>query len=200
MSDASADAAGLTRADAVMAGHTGDRSTATRCLTSPNPNVRASGLNALARLNALDADTLALAMADPSVIVRRRVATIGGQHPQLPVDLVALLDDADPSVTEVAAWAAGERAPDTDVIAALITVAADHPDALCRESAVAALGALEATEAVPTIIAACEDKPAVRRRAVLALAPFDGPDVEAALQRALDDRDWQTRQAAEDLL
>ncbi|MEY3679413.1 MAG: hypothetical protein RL547_25, partial [Actinomycetota bacterium] len=37
-------------------------------------------------------------------------------------------------------------------------------------------------------------------RAVLALAPFDGPDVQAALKKALDDRDWQVRQAAEDLL
>jgi hypothetical protein len=35
---------------------------------------------------------------------------------------------------------------------------------------------------------------------VLALAPFDGDEVDAALQRALDDRDWQVRQAAEDLL
>jgi hypothetical protein len=31
------------------------------------------------------------------------------------------------------------------------------------------------------------------------LAPFDGPDVEAALERALTDRDWQVRQAAEDV-
>jgi hypothetical protein len=34
---------------------------------------------------------------------------------------------------------------------------------------------------------------------VLALAPFDGPEVEAALAAARDDRDWQVRQAAEDL-
>ena len=39
----------------------------------------------------------------------------------------------------------------------------------------------------------------MRRRAVLALAAFEGPDVEAALARALEDPDWQTRQAAEDL-
>jgi hypothetical protein len=39
----------------------------------------------------------------------------------------------------------------------------------------------------------------VRRRAVLALAPFEGPDVDAALARARDDRDWQVRQAAEDV-
>jgi hypothetical protein len=35
---------------------------------------------------------------------------------------------------------------------------------------------------------------------VLALAAFDGPEVEAALQAALADKDWQVRQAAEDLL
>ena len=36
--------------------------------------------------------------------------------------------------------------------------------------------------------------------AVIALAPFEGPEVEAALARATEDRDWQVRQAAEDLL
>jgi HEAT repeat protein len=44
------------------------------------------------------------------------------------------------------------------------------------------------------------DKPAVRRRAVLALAPFGGADVEAALRQATTDRDWQVRQAAVDLV
>jgi hypothetical protein len=34
---------------------------------------------------------------------------------------------------------------------------------------------------------------------VLALAPFDGAEVDAAIERALSDRDWQVRQAAEDL-
>ena len=33
-------------------------------------------------------------------------------------------------------------------------------------------------------------------RAVIALAPFEGPDVVAALTAALDDRDWQVRQGA----
>jgi hypothetical protein len=40
----------------------------------------------------------------------------------------------------------------------------------------------------------------VRRRAVLALSAFDGPEVEAALERLAADRDRQVRQAAEDLL
>ena len=51
-----------------------------------------------------------------------------------------------------------------------------------------------------TILHGCTDKPAVRRRAVLALAPFEGPEVDAALEAALSDRDWQVRQAAEDVV
>jgi hypothetical protein len=34
---------------------------------------------------------------------------------------------------------------------------------------------------------------------VLSLAPFTGTEVEAAIEAALTDRDWQVRQAAEDL-
>ncbi|MDA8283480.1 MAG: HEAT repeat domain-containing protein, partial [Actinomycetota bacterium] len=64
----------------------------------------------------------------------------------------------------------------------------------------AALGSIGDPAGLPAVLAATADKPAVRRRAVLALAPFEGPDVEAALRRAQEDRDWQVRQAAEDLL
>ena len=84
-------------------------------------------------------------------------------------------------------------------VPALEIVVRKHPDPLCREAAVAALGAIGAPEGLPAILEATSDKPAVRRRAVLALAPFSGPDVDAALERALTDRDWQVRQAAEDL-
>jgi hypothetical protein len=48
-------------------------------------------------------------------------------------------------------------------------------------------------------LAALNDKPPIRRRATLALAPYQGPQVDAALKRMLTDRDPQTRQAAEDL-
>ncbi len=82
---------------------------------------------------------------------------------------------------------------------ALAEVTRVHRDALAREAAVAALGALGDVDALPVILDACRDKPAVRRRAVLALAPFDGPEVDAAIEAALTDRDWQVRQAAEDL-
>ena len=48
--------------------------------------------------------------------------------------------------------------------------------------------------------ASLTDRPTVRRRAVVALAAFDGPEVETALQQARQDRDWQVRQAVEALL
>ncbi len=79
-------------------------------------------------------------------------------------------------------------------------------DPLVRESSVAALGAIGDERGLDAILAATGDKPAIRRRAVLALAPFldgDHPradEIDAALQRALADRDWQVRQAAEDLM
>ena len=81
----------------------------------------------------------------------------------------------------------------------LARVVDDHRDAIAREAAVAALGALGDPSGLPAVLAACSDRAAVRRRAVLALAPFDGPEVDAALGAALDDKDWQVRQAAEDL-
>ena len=84
--------------------------------------------------------------------------------------------------------------------ARLAELATGHEDALCREAAVAALGALGDPAGLPAILAATTDKATVRRRAVIALAPFDGPEVDAALERARTDRDWQVRQAAEDLL
>ncbi|MSX34038.1 MAG: HEAT repeat domain-containing protein, partial [Actinobacteria bacterium] len=66
-------------------------------------------------------------------------------------------------------------------------------------SAVAALGALGDPSGLPAILSATTDKATVRRRAVIALAPFDGPEVDAAIEQATTDRDWQVRQAAEDL-
>ena len=85
------------------------------------------------------------------------------------------------------------------VVDLLASIAAGHPEPLCREAAVAALGAIGDDTGLPAVLAACHDRPAVRRRAVIALAAFDGPDVDAALRVALTDRDWQVRQAAEDL-
>jgi len=118
----------------------------------------------------------------------------------LDVPLAALLDDPEPTVVDAAAWAAGERGEAAvDLVPRLADLAVTAEDALVRESCIAALGAIGDPRGLPAVLAGCRDKPAVRRRAVLALAPFDGPEVEAALAAALEDRDWQVRQAAEDV-
>jgi HEAT repeat protein len=171
----------------------------------PDARVRAAALGALARAAGRRRATAAwrAALADPHPAVRRRAADLapGLGAPARP--LLALLSDVDVTVIEASAWALGElgaAAVRTGAVPALAAVAGQHNDALAREAAVAALGALGDPAGLPAVLAACGDKPAVRRRAVLALAPFDGPDVEAALHTALEDRDWQVRQAAEDLL
>ena len=94
--------------------------------------------------------------------------------------------------------AAGHEA--AGMVEALVRVAGSHIDPLCRESAVAALGAIADPAGLPAILAGLDDKPEVRRRAVIALAPFDGPEVDAALARAAVDRDKQVRAAAAELL
>jgi HEAT repeat protein len=133
--------------------------------------------------------------------VRARAAELTADLPgDVDPPLVPILDDGDPAVVEAAAWASGERRPpEPGVVAALAAVTTGHDDPICREAAVAALGAIGDPVGLPAVLAATTDRPAIRRRAVLALAPFAGPDVEAALERALADRDWQVRQAAEDV-
>jgi HEAT repeat protein len=86
------------------------------------------------------------------------------------------------------------------IVQALAETVYRHPDALVREASVAALGCIGTSEAKAPILHALSDKATVRRRAVIALAAFEGDDVEAALAQASGDRDWQVRQAAEDLL
>jgi HEAT repeat protein len=168
--------------------------------------VRAAALGALVRA----ADPRALpawqsCAGDDSAGVRRRAAelapALGGNAP-IARRVVDLLGDRDVTVVEAAAWALGELGPhalDAGAVDALSGVVRGHRDALAREAAVAALGALGDPSGLPAVLAACRDSVTVRRRAVLALAPFEGPDVDAALTHALEDKDWQVRQAAEDL-
>jgi len=166
--------------------------------------VRATALGALARLGALTLDDLERSGADVDATVRARVAEVtpGVLAPRHAWNVLArLLRDDDAGVVEVAAWACGEvEGSDADIVHSLAAIATEHHDALAREAAVAALGAIGDPAGLPAILRAGTDKPAVRRRAVLALAPFEGPEVDAALERAREDRDWQVRQAAEDLL
>jgi HEAT repeat protein len=185
-----------------VAGHTGDAACARRALADPAPAVRATALGALARLDRLEEADLRAAVGDPAPEVRRRAAELTVSRPQLAGLPIALLADGDGRAVEAACFALGELAEAVrggPAVAALSSVATGHRDPLCREAAVAALGAIGDRDGLPAILSATTDRPAVRRRAVLALAPFDGPEVETALQAALGDRDWQVRQAAEDL-
>ena len=187
------------RRRAILAGHGADPDTARELLTDPEPLVRVAALGALDRLGSLTSAEVAVALVDQSPAVRRRglEATATGHDG----DPASLLDDEDPLVVETACWALGERAGiDTRGLLRLFGVASGHEDVLCREAAVAALGALGHPEGLTVVLEALKDRPTVRRRAVLALAAFEGPEVEAALKRALTDRDWQVRQAAEDLI
>jgi HEAT repeat protein len=182
----------------IVAGHQGDAAAARAHVADADPGVRASALSALNRLDQLDDTDIGAAFVDTSALVRRRAAELAANRPS--INLIALLDDPDVGVVETAAWACGEQESVSDAtLARLIELAGSHDEPLVREASAAALGAIGDDRGLPAILKACADKPAVRRRAVLALAPFDSPEVEAAIERALQDRDWQVRQAAEDL-
>jgi HEAT repeat protein len=183
-----------------LAGHVGDADRARAGLVDDAPSVRATALGALARMGQLRDGDLADALADPVAEVRRRACELSPGAPS--VSIAAALDDRDRSVAEAAAWASGERRDRTSV-PALTTMASareGHSDPLCREAAIAALGAIGDPRGLDAVIGALDDKPAIRRRAAVALAAFDGPSADAALERCLEDRDWQVRQVAEELL
>ncbi|WP_419924253.1 HEAT repeat domain-containing protein [Candidatus Poriferisocius sp.] len=189
----------LRRRDAVIAGHLGDEATAREAKSNDDPAIRASAYGALARMGALDDSELRDALRDPAPTVRMRAAALTTERPE--VSPAPLLADPSDDVAETAAWACGEdAAADLDTMACLAELATGHPNPLVREAAVAALGAIGHPAGLDAILVATTDRAAVRRRAVLALAPFEGPEVEAALRRASADRDWQTRDAAELLM
>lgn len=181
-------------------GHVGTGEVARAGLSDPAPIVRVTALGALERQGKLEVADLAGALSDPEPSVRRRACELAAGRPG--PDLSSSLDDRDPSVAEMAAWALGERGSSAAVpaLAAMASSRSGHQDPLCREAAVAALGAIGDSAGLPAVLEALDDKPAIRRRAAVALAAFDGPEVEAALRRCLEDRDWQVRQVAEDLL
>lgn len=200
------------RRRAVVAGHRAQPDVATALRLDPDPAVRMAALGALARLGAMGVDTVLSALADCEAPVRRRAAKIAGRLAssvlsatdtrRVVAALSDALDDDDSGVVETAAWALGEWGGESSgrAVDLLCEAVRGHHDPLCREAAVAALGAIGEGRALPTVLDALADKPAVRRRAAIALAAFDHPDAEQGLRSCLDDRDWQVRQAAEELL
>ena len=171
-------------------------------LRAPDPRHRVLALRAQSRRGVITIAQWRAALSDVDADVRREALTLLARDPRslpsLNRAIVAAIDDPDPLVVDAAAFAAGERGC-RGAIDSLIVVARSHDDARCREVAVAALGQLGDRRGVATIIAALDDKAPVRRRAIVALANVEGPDVDAALARAATDRDWQVRAAVEQL-
>lgn len=187
----------------MLAGHAGDVEVARAARTDDDPRVRAAALGALARCGVLDMAMLVQALADPEPSVRRRAADEAGRLGDAATGdrLVAALADADLGVVEAAAHALGELQPPAPTwAAALAALVTGHAEVVVRETAVAALGSLGLEEGRAAVLAATSDVATVRRRAALALAAFEGDDIEDALERLTHDRDRQVRQAAEDLL
>lgn len=221
------------RLDAVLAGHRGDAATAEQFLTDDDAAVRAAALGALERCEALRAEHVVSALTDMDAQVRCRAAELAPDD----IELVHLLDDNDATVVEAAAAALGERHWDASPVSKLCDTAQSHDDPLCRESAIAALGAIAAgmeddstgdmTEGAATggnttssdmtggaavdhgaaralafevLLAAMEDRPQIRRRALLGLHQFDDERAVAAVQSAIDDNDRQVRAVAGELL
>jgi HEAT repeat protein len=193
-----------TRAAAVAVGRDAQE-LGDHAIDDPDPRVRAVAIAALVRTASrrVSAPVWRRAAHDTDARVRLRAAEVApklGRAASCAL-LVELLGDDDAWVAEAAAYAIGEHPRASHAaITSVVRAATGHSDPLVREAAIAALGAQGDPATLAAVLAGCDDKPAIRRRAVLALAAFDGDEVEARLRLAVEDTDWQVRQAAEDLL
>jgi HEAT repeat protein len=171
-------------------------------LRSPLARQRVLALRGVVRQNLVTSEDWRLALADPDVDVRRealnQIAHAEIEDDAIYVALMVLLNDDDALVVDGAVFALGEHLF-VGAVDQMCVIATSHEDARCRESSIAALGAIGDDRARPAILAALDDKPPVRRRAIVALSNFEGPDIDEALARASEDRDWQVRAAVNQL-
>jgi HEAT repeat protein len=199
-----------TRRDIALAGHAGNAVNARKGLTSSDPKVRSGAFIALVRIGNLDVEGLLGGLNDHDPDVVRRCTELAAHNAlesgEVDDCLLRILTGTDSVSAEIAAWAMGERHEEagptphlTQIVSTLSIIVGSHSDALVREAAVAALGSIGSPAGLEAVLAATTDKVTVRRRAVIALAAFEGEEVEEALSKARTDRDWQVRQAAEDL-
>lgn len=171
-------------------------------LAHPAPEVRRLAVAACVRFGADAIGWLApLAVGDEDEHVRAEaVEVLGGLGRDAYVSVWAARTDPSARVVEAVATALGEMG-DSRAVAWLTGVLEEHPEPIVREAAVAALGAIGDTRALPVVLeAARAGKPQIRRRAVVALTAFEGPEVEAALLAATLDRNPMVREVAEMLL
>ena len=178
----------------------GDHDIIRRSLTSLDALERQLALRLAVAASILTAEDF---LGDPSALVRREalrlLATGTVVSDSAWAHVSTSLSAVDPLEVEAACFYVGESADERgrDAVSHAATA---HDDLRCREAAVVALAQLGGEDARDIVIVALGDKPSVRRRAVVALAAFEGPEVDAAVLRAREDLDWQTRSSAELLL
>jgi HEAT repeat protein len=167
--------------------------------SDPDPSVRSAALGALQRQGVLSDEMIVDALSDPEPLVRQRAARIAGstQGPASAVvqeGLTTMLSDPIPLcvISALSALGAlGVQACGEEIS----SLALQHKDPLVVEEAIATLAELGDPMSLPVILSKVDGKPALRRRVVAALGAFEGPEVESALDRLSEDRDWQVRQA-----
>ncbi len=169
-------------------------------LADPDPAVRRLAVSACAgRLDdALVSSLVAMLRGDADPRVRAEAAEVlaeAGEEALAPL-LEATADSAG-IVREAVATGLGEL-ENAAAVPWLLAAAATDTEKLVREAAVAALGAIGDERAVPLLLElVASAPPQVRRRSVVALSVFDGPEVEAAIRAACDDRNPMVREAAQ---
>lgn len=164
----------------------------------PTPDIRRLALSMLTGASE-HLDLVARCLEDESSRVRAEAAEAMGAMGA--VALPYLMDRTTHETEEIAlealAAALGEI-EDEQAVPWLMQVAATDHDTLTRETAVASLGAVGDARALPLLLdLVVTAPPQVRRRTVVALTVFDGPEVEAAIRLARDDRNPMVREAAE---
>ena len=141
----------------------------------------------------------AMLSSDPDSSVRRECAeTLGLSGWKKASVLEAAIGDEASEVREAAVTALGELAQPSAVPVLIQCATAEDEDRLVREAAVAALGAIADPQGLPVLLdLVASAPPQIRRRCVAALTVFEGPEVEAAIRAAAQDRNPMVREAAE---
>jgi len=169
-------------------------------LADPDPAVRRLAVSAC---SGRVSDELAAALGriletDLEARVRAEAAEVLAEIGEAALEpLLAAAGDSSGIVREAAATGLGELTH-AAALPWLMDAAAADTEKLVREAAVAALGAIGDEVAVPVLLElVATGPPQVRRRCVVALSVFDGPEIEAAIRAARDDRNPMVREAAE---
>lgn len=164
----------------------------------PSQDVRRLALSMLAG-HREHLELIAACLEDDSSRIRAEAAEAMGAMGAVALSyLVARTTlETDEIAIEALAAALGEI-EDTQAVEWLMHVAGGDHETLTRETAVASLGAIGDERALPLLLElVVAAPPQVRRRTVAALTVFDGPEVEAAIRHARDDRNPMVREAAE---